>query len=129
VASSSAFTVVQFGEQLQRFGDWLEFRIQGLWQRSKRMQPPDFMVETEQQIVGNREQRALERRKNGKFVLGPFHGSERGAQRFHFLAAMKRFRSNQQMRNLAGFQAPNIIASNVFSIVREAPEQKANVAG
>ncbi len=91
------------------------------------MQPSDFMMEAQQQIVGDGKERAFQRGENRKFILRPFDGGEGGAQRFHFFAAMKRFRSNQQVRDLAGFQASNIIASNVFTEIGEAAKQQANV--
>ena len=93
------------------------------------MQPSDFMMEAQQQVVGDGEQRAFQSSENGQLVFRPFNGSKRGTQRFHFLAAMKRFRSNQQVRNFTRFQAANIIASNVFTEVSEPSEQQANVPG
>ena len=121
-------SAIQIGQQAQRIGDRFEAGIEILRERPKRLQPSDFVMEAQQQIVGDGKERAFERREDGKFIFGPFNGGERGAQRFHLFAAMKRFRPNQQMRDLAGLQAPNIIASNVFSEVGETAKQQANVS-
>ncbi len=77
------------------------------------MQSADFVMEAQQQIVRDREQRAFQRGEKRQFVLRPFDGGERGAQGFHFFAVVKRFRTHQKMRDLAGFQRPDVIARDV----------------
>ena len=65
------------------------------------MQPADFVTEAQQQVVGEREQRTFERGEERQLVFRPLDGGQRGAQRFHFLAIVERFRPNQQVRDVA----------------------------
>jgi hypothetical protein len=54
---------VQVRHQAQRLRHGLEFLRQRLRQIAERMQVADLVTETQQRGIGNREQRALERRE------------------------------------------------------------------
>src|ERR1700683_1774258 len=114
---------------MQRLIDRQESAVQMVRQFVERVQPANFVMEAQKQVVRDGKQRAFKRSEDRQFIFGPLDGGQRGAQSFHFLAAMKRFRSNQQMRNLAGLQAPDIIASNVSTEIGEAAKQQADVPG
>src|SRR5207245_1634025 len=86
-----------------------------------------LVPEPQQELVGDRKQRAFQGRKYRKFVVRPFDRVQRRSKRFYFFAAVKGLRPNQQMRNFARFEIANIIARDVYAAIGETPEQDADV--
>src|SRR5689334_21622414 len=83
--------------------------------------------ELKQRLVVYREQRALERRKHRQLVVGPLDRRERRADRFDFLAAVKGFAADQQMRNPARFDRVDVRSRDVLAEADEPPKQDRNV--
>jgi hypothetical protein len=96
---------------------------------AERVQPAHFETEAQQQIVRDGEQRSAQRAEHRKLVVRPLDGGQRHAHGFHLFPMVKRFRSDQQVRDPARFERPRIVARKVRAVIRHAAEQHANVLG
>jgi hypothetical protein len=83
--------------------------------------------EFEQLLIVNREERSLQRREDGEFVVGPFDGGERGPNRLHFLTTVKRFPADEQVRDAARFDRIRVLARDVLAEADESSEQNRDV--
>src|SRR5277367_6780540 len=92
------------------------------------MQVTVLVTITQQHFIGDGEQRSFERGEHAELIIWPFDSRKSDAQRFHFFAAMKRFRSRDQMRNPPRLERPRIFASQVVSGLSAAPEQNGHIA-
>src|SRR5262249_24002226 len=71
--------------------DGKEFGSEIIRQFPHRMKTTVRVAEFQQSIVQCRVQTAAQHGEDAQFVIGPLDGAQSGAQRAHFLAAMKRF--------------------------------------
>ena len=59
---------------------------------------------------------------DGQLIVRPFHRVQRGTQSLYFFAPVERFRSHQQVLNIAGLETTHIIAREVVPPVHKTPE-------
>ena len=121
-------SAVESAKKQQRFGDRRQIVVGFAGQRTEGMQRTNLETPAKQRRVGDREQSAAERGEDRQFVVGPFHRRQRGAERFHLLAMVKRFRADQQMLNVARFQTARVAARDVVAVIDHAAEQQADMA-
>ena len=99
-----------------------------LRRHTKRMEcPPESRAEFEEVLVVDREQRAFQRREHRQFVVRPFDGRERRADRLHFLAPVKRLPADEQMRDATRLDGLHVLAGQVFTEAHEPAEQDRDV--
>ena len=80
---------MQLSKNSQRFGDFAKIGIRRVGILAERMQTPMLLVESQQQVIGYREQRTPQRREHGQLVLRPLDSCERRTQRLHFFAMVE----------------------------------------
>ena len=98
---------------------------------SVRMKTPALRARVifEQLFFADRKERTVQRRIHRQLVFRPFDGGQRGSNRIHFFALVKRLAANQQVRHAARLERLDVVTRHVVSEMQEAAEQEADVAG
>ena len=89
----------------------------------------ELMAILEQLLIPDRKQCAPQRRKHRQLIVWPLDRRERGAQRLDFAAIVKRPAADEQMRDAARFERPDVRPRHVLSETDEPAEQQADVPG
>ena len=109
-------------------GDFLEWRGQVVRQPMKRIEAAEGFAKAQQGAVGEREERAVQRREDREFVVGPLDCGERVADRFDFFAHVEGAATHQHMRHVARLERADVGAGDVAAVGGEAAKEYADVA-
>src|SRR5262245_52773242 len=85
------------------------------------------MMKVQEVRIVDGEERAFQCRKHRKLVVWPFDGRERRPDRFDFLATVKGFASDEQMRDRTCFDRVYVAPCDVLAKADEPAKQDRNV--
>ena len=124
---------MQPAQQLQGVGDRQEsFDVGNVTRRHRRgdaegVEATEAVPVCEERFVVDGEQRSAQGREDGELVIGPLDGGQRGAQRPHLFALVKRPAADQQVPNPARLERVDVGPRHVGAPTVETPEEQGDV--